>query len=84
MAVLKCLARCEHRLFADHARALHFLDMAGRIFDDPMTAEELNGRLALVGDPDGVMEDPLPLERLRLFRRVARFDLDTNVVRHCF
>ena len=78
--VLKRLAGPQHRLLADDARALDFLDVAGRVRDDPVTAEQLDRLLAFVGDADGVMEEPLVLERLRVLGRVLRLDLHPHVV----
>ena len=70
----------EHRLLADDARAFDFLGVAGRVGDDPVAAEELHRLLAFVGDAHGVVEEPLVLKRLRVFRRVLRLDFDPDVV----
>ena len=70
----------QHRLLADDARAFDFLDVAGRVGDDPVAAEELHRLVAFVGDAHGVVEEPLALKRLRVLRRVLRLDLDAHVV----
>src|ERR1700730_17385235 len=48
--VAKCFARLQYRLFADHARAFHFLELAVAIGDLPVAGGELHGHIALIGD----------------------------------
>src|ERR1700730_17464661 len=52
--VAKCFARLQNRLFADHARAFHFLELAVAVGDLPVPGGELHGHIALVGDFHGV------------------------------
>src|SRR6266849_6673610 len=80
--VLKRLARREDRLFADDPGAFDFVRAARAVGDDPVTADELNGVVALVRDAHRIVEEPLILKRLRTLRGVLRFDFDADVVRH--
>ncbi len=54
--------------------------MPAGVSDDPVTAEQLNGLVAFIGDADGILKDPLVLKRLRQLGRVARFHFDAHVV----
>ena len=78
--VLKRLPRREDRLSADDAFALHLFDLAGGIGCDPVPAQELDGFVTFVGDSNRVVKTPFIVERLGLFRDVARLGLDTDVV----
>jgi len=49
-----------------------------------MAADELNGFLALIGNADGVVEEPVALEGLRLFGRILRLDFHADVIRDRF
>ena len=49
--VFERLAGRQHGLFADHAVALHFLDITQGIGDPPMPGQQLNRFLAVVFDP---------------------------------
>jgi hypothetical protein len=69
---------------ADHARSLHFLGPAVAMGDDPVAAEELHRLVPFIGDPDGVVEEPLAVEGQRVGNRALRnvlgFDFYANVV----
>src|SRR3984893_15613729 len=52
--VAKCFARLQNRLFADHARAFQFLELAVAVRALPVAGGELHGHVALVGDFHGV------------------------------
>src|SRR5436190_894118 len=62
--VLERLAGREGGLLADHARALDFFDLIRGIGDDPVTGQQLDPFGTLVGNRDGVEEEPLVAGRL--------------------
>ena len=56
--VLKCLSGFESRLFADDARSMDLFAMPGSIDDCPVSIQQLDRHLALVGDPDRIKKEP--------------------------
>ena len=82
--VLKRLTGPENRLLADDALAFHVLGVAGGVGDDPVAREQLHGHVAFVGNPNGVVEEPLLLERLRVLGSVLRLDLHAHAIRDSF
>jgi hypothetical protein len=56
--VFEGLAWRQSRLLADDAGTMNFFGMPGAIDDGPMAIEELDGRLALIGNLDRVEKEP--------------------------
>src|SRR5688572_20254228 len=74
-------ARRQHRLFADHARALDALDLTVRVGDDPFPRDELCRLAAAVRDADVVLEQVRSLpDRAALGQEFAA-DLDADPAR---
>src|SRR5262249_32237895 len=67
-------------LFSHHPGSFHFFRMLQRIRDNPMPAAKLNCLGALIGQANGVLENPQTLKRLRIFSRVSRQNLDADVI----
>src|SRR3989338_1121541 len=73
--IFKALARLEQRLLAHHALPAHFLHMVVCIGDDPMTAYELGGRPAEIGDGDGIGKHETIARLIGLLRQVVHLRL---------
>jgi len=71
--VLKMLTWLEQRLHPYHTEAAHFLNAAGCIGNNPMTADKLCGHAACIGDGDGVRKYVAILLDVRLLRYVGSF-----------
>src|SRR3546814_717704 len=76
------LARCEHRLIADHPRSAHFLDLRFTIGNYPMAVEQLHGFAAFVADGDVIREQPVSGIRIGLLGEETRLDDDTDATGH--
>src|ERR1700704_2625868 len=79
-AVFEALAGLEQRLLSDHAEALDLDDLVVGVGDDPMTADQLRGNRAGIGDRDRVRKDILVLRRVRLVLDVACLGDDGDLV----
>ena len=71
----------QQRLLAHYAQASHLLGLLTPVGDDPVTADDLGGMFALVGDTYGVCKYELLFRRLGLIRQVLRSDADHDIVR---
>ncbi len=67
-------------LFAHHAFAAHFLYFVGGVSDDPMTADQLCGGTARVGNGDGVGKNVTVVRGIGLIRDVNRARFYGNLV----
>src|SRR4030066_319864 len=73
--IFEALAGFEQRLLAHHALPAHFLHMVVGIGDDPVTADELGGRAAEIGDGDGVGKHETVARLIGLLRQVIHLRL---------
>jgi hypothetical protein len=71
-------------VFSNYARTLDFFNFSVGVGDDPMTANELYGFGAFIGDLDGVQEKPLLLIWARTRRIVLRLDPNPHPSCDCF
>ncbi len=77
------LSGLEFGLFTDDTRTFDFVNDAFSIGDDPVAAEELNFRLALVGDCDVIAKNETRELGLRIVREILRFDFNLDAL-GCF
>src|SRR5687768_9012136 len=63
--VLEGLSRLEGRLLADDAGTADFLDVTGPVSDEPVACQQLHRLGTVVGNGDGIEEEPLALRRVR-------------------
>ncbi len=80
--VLKRFPRRKHRLLAHYACAFDLFGPLKCIRDDPMPADQLNRLVPLIRDPNRVLEYPFCLRWMRLLWRVARQNLNPDMIRH--
>ena len=80
--VFERLTELECGLLTDHPEPLDLLEVVVPIGDGPVTAHQLYGLGALVGDLDRVQEEPAIPRRFGARRGVLRCDIDTNAT--CF
>src|SRR4051812_20405160 len=80
--VLETFTRAQCRLGADYAKSPYFLDLASRVGDDPMPADELCGCIAGIAYRDGVSKDIAIGRLIRLVGEVLgrRADGDVEVL----
>ena len=67
-------------MFADDAVAPNLFDASHTVGDDPVPALQANRFVAFVGDPNGVYEEPVPIDGIRMFSRVAGVDRNPDPV----
>jgi hypothetical protein len=68
--VFEGLAWRKGRLFANDPGTMDFFGMAGAVDNGPVAIEELNGRLALVGNLDLIEKEPATGLWIAVFRRI--------------
>src|SRR3546814_8957339 len=71
----------DHRLLADHALALHLVEDAVAVADQPMAREKLDLPLPFVFDPHMIGPEPAPVGRLALIGKVAHDDANRHAAR---
>jgi hypothetical protein len=79
--VFEALAGFQQWLLAHHALPAHFLHMVIGIGDDPMTADELGGRMTEIGNGDGVGKHETVARLIGLLRQVIHLRLYHDTMR---
>src|ERR1700694_1108208 len=77
--IFKALARCEHGLFAYHARAAHFLHASLRVGNVPIAGLQLHRFRAEVGNLDGIGPEKMPVLRRGPLGKKARRGRDLDI-----
>ena len=77
--VFERLARLEHRLFADHARAFDLLEPPERVGDAPVPGLELYRLSPQIGDVDGIGPEEIAVGRRGSLRQKAGRDGDLDL-----
>ena len=78
--VAEALAGQQVRLLADHAFAAHFLDLAVRVGDHPVTRQQPRRHLAFVADGDRVGKGVVAFLGLGLLADIVGADVDADLV----
>ena len=78
--IFETLARFEQGLLTDYTLPAHFLHMVMGIGDNPMAADELDGRMAEIGNGDGVRKHVTMVRLVGLLRQVIYLRLYDNTM----
>lgn len=78
--VFEMLARLQQRLVPDDAEPLHFLHVVLAVRDDPVTGDQLRRDLSGVADRQRVRECVLTVIGVGLFRQVAGFHRNGELI----
>ena len=76
--VFEGLAWLERWLFADDTGTMDFFGVASAVDDRPMSIEELDGRLALIGNVDRIEKEPATRLRIAVLRRIVGANSDAD------
>jgi len=68
--VFEALLGLEHRLFSHYSLTTHFLHVAVGIRDNPVTAKQLDGDIADIGEGDGVGKNKAIVGFIGLFGQI--------------
>ena len=77
--VFKRLPGLQQRLVAHDTKPFDFFDMAMRVGDHPVASDQLRGRIAMVGNLDGVRKTVNVGTGVRLIRQVFGADVDVDL-----
>lgn|SRR5690606_3568706 len=78
--VFECFTRRQQGLLAHDAKAANLLNLLIRISDDPVTADDLGGVFAIIGNTHGVREHEMPVVGFRLLGEVLWRHTYTDVI----
>jgi len=79
--VFEGLSGLEGGLFAHDAGAVDFFGVARAVDDRPMAIEELDGRVALIGNADRVEKEPATGRWIAVLRRIVRANSNADAGR---